>query len=363
MALALVVLAGCHSSGGDPAPVDTTAPSTPAGVAAAATGPTTIDVTWNAASDAGGSGVKDYVVYRGGVAIATVNTTRHTDAGLAASTLYRYEVAARDNANNLSPRSDVVAATTLTHPDTTPPSVPTGLTATATSATTVNVNWSAATDPGGSGVKDYTIYRGGVAVATVTTTSFVDSGLMANTLYSYEVSARDNTDNVSNRSSVAIATTLAAPDTTPPSVPAGLTATAISATTVDVSWGAATDTGGSGLKDYTVYRDGIAVATVATTSFADSGLTASTLYAYEISARDNALNASARSAARNVTTLATSDATPPSVPGTLTASAASSTRIDLTWGPATDNVGVVGYRVERCTGAGCTSFAQVATPT
>ena len=54
------------------------------------------------------------------------------------------------------------------------------------------------------------------------------------------------------------------------------------------------------------------------------------------------------------------DSEPPSAPGWLTASAASATQIDLSWGPATDNVGVTGYRVERCLGAGCTSFAEVA---
>src|SRR6185503_18282112 len=36
---------------------------------------------------------------------------------------------------------------------------------------------------------------------------------------------------------------------------------------------------------------------------------------------------------------------------------------NLTWGAATDNVGVTGYRVERCAGAGCTTFTQIATPT
>ena len=36
--------------------------------------------------------------------------------------------------------------------------------------------------------------------------------------------------------------------------------------------------------------------------------------------------------------------------------------IDLSWDPATDNLGVAGYRVERCQGSGCTNFAQVAAP-
>jgi fibronectin type 3 domain-containing protein len=54
------------------------------------------------------------------------------------------------------------------------------------------------------------------------------------------------------------------------------------------------------------------------------------------------------------------DATPPSQPGTLTATAASGTEIDLSWGASTDNVGVTGYDVERCSGSGCTNFTQIA---
>ena len=57
------------------------------------------------------------------------------------------------------------------------------------------------------------------------------------------------------------------------------------------------------------------------------------------------------------------DTTAPSAPGTLSATASGSTQINLAWGAATDNVGVTGYRVERCAGAGCSTFAQIATPT
>ncbi|HEX2346332.1 MAG TPA: fibronectin type III domain-containing protein [Gaiellaceae bacterium] len=55
------------------------------------------------------------------------------------------------------------------------------------------------------------------------------------------------------------------------------------------------------------------------------------------------------------------DTTPPSAPGTLTASASSSTQIDLAWGAATDDSGTVAqYLIERCSGSPCT-FAQIAT--
>jgi chitodextrinase len=57
------------------------------------------------------------------------------------------------------------------------------------------------------------------------------------------------------------------------------------------------------------------------------------------------------------------DTTPPSAPTSLSATAISTSQINLNWTASTDNVGVTGYRVERCQGAGCTSFAQVGTPT
>ena len=60
-------------------------------------------------------------------------------------------------------------------------------------------------------------------------------------------------------------------------------------------------------------------------------------------------------------TAAAADTEAPTAPGGLGASAASSSQINLSWTAASDNVGVTGYRVERCQGAGCTSFAQIAT--
>jgi chitodextrinase len=57
------------------------------------------------------------------------------------------------------------------------------------------------------------------------------------------------------------------------------------------------------------------------------------------------------------------DTTPPSAPGGLTATAVSTSQINLSWTASTDNVGVTGYKVERCQGAGCSNFGQIATPT
>jgi predicted phage tail protein len=62
-------------------------------------------------------------------------------------------------------------------------------------------------------------------------------------------------------------------------------------------------------------------------------------------------------------TLIPPDTTPPSTPTGMSATAISSSRIDLRWTVSTDNVGVTRYRVERCQGPGCTGFVQIATTT
>ncbi len=91
-----------------------------------------------------------------------------------------------------------------------------------------------------------------------------------------------------------------ASDTDPPTAPASLTVDAIGETTVDLSWAASTDN--VGVTEYRVYRDAAVVATVAGTSFGDTGLTAGTTYNYQVTALDAAGNESAASNAVNPTT-------------------------------------------------------------
>ncbi len=95
------------------------------------------------------------------------------------------------------------------------------------------------------------------------------------------------------------------------------------------------------------------------TSYKDAGLAASTSYSYRVRATDGAGNFSPYSNTASATTPAP-DTTPPTQPGTLTASAVSSAEVDLAWGAATDNVGVTSYLVERCQSASCTNFTRSA---
>ncbi|MFI7388100.1 cellulase family glycosylhydrolase [Streptomyces sp. NPDC049813] len=91
--------------------------------------------------------------------------------------------------------------------DTTAPSTPTGLKVTGTTATSVSLSWTAATD--NTAVTAYDIFRGTGKVGSATGTAFTDTGLTAATRYEYSVRARDAAGNVSAASGPVTATTSA----------------------------------------------------------------------------------------------------------------------------------------------------------
>src|SRR5207245_2686833 len=299
--------------------------------------------------------------------VAAAPGTTYSDTGLAPSTSYSYRVKAVDAAGNVSAASPLASATTPA--DTTPPGAPAALTATAsTGSYSITLVWATAADEGG--VTGYRVERWAGAecasftqVATPPGTTYSDTGVAPGTSYSCRVKAVDAAGNVSAASPVASATTSA--DTTPPSAPANLTATAASATRINLTWTASTDD--VGVTGYRVERCTGAecstftqVATPTGTSYSDTGLAPSTSYSYQVKAVDAAGNVSTASATATASTPA--DTTPPSAPAKLTVTAASATQISLTWAASTDDVGVTGYQVERCPGAECATFTPVATP-
>ncbi|MBB5628288.1 glycosyl hydrolase family 18 protein [Sphaerisporangium krabiense] len=231
--------------------------------------------------------------------------------------------------------------------DTTAPSVPGNLRSTAKTANSVSLAWNASTD--NVGVTGYLVYRGSTLVTTVTGTTYTDTGLTANTAYSYTVKARDAANNQSAASNAVSVTTdnTGGDDKTPPSAPGNLRSTAKSANSVSLAWNASTDN--VGVTGYNVYRGGTLVTTVATTTFTDSGLTASTAYSYTVKARDAANNLSDASNTLSVTTDADGggDKTPPSAPGNLRSTGTTTSSVILAWNASTDNVGVTGYNVYR----------------
>ncbi|TMH84823.1 MAG: hypothetical protein E6H45_10580, partial [Betaproteobacteria bacterium] len=225
-------------------------------------------------------------------------------------------------------------------PDTTPPSVPTGLRATAVSSSQINLSWAASSD--NVGVSGYRVFRNGAQIATTSATSFPNTGLSPSTTYSYTVAAFDAAGNLSAQSSSASATTPAPPDTTPPSVPTGLRATAVSSSQINLSWAASSDN--VGVSGYRVFRDGAQIATTSATSFPNTGLSPSTTYSYTVAAFDAAGNLSAQSSPASATTPAASDTTPPTVSITSPANGAPVKGTVIVTASASDNVGVVGVQ-------------------
>jgi parallel beta-helix repeat protein len=135
-------------------------------------------------------------------------------------------------------------------------------------------------------------------------------------------------------------------DTQDPTVPGNVTATPVSPVRVDLSWSASTDN--VGVTGYTIYRDGVQIATVGSsvTSFQDTTVVPSTTYLYTVDAFDAAGNHSAQSAPPASATTP-SDKQAPTVPGGVTATPISSSRVDLSWSASTDNIAVAGYTIYR----------------
>ena len=299
---------------------DKTKPGTPTGLAAEIVSPTIVDLTWNAASDPSApdqstSGVKGYRLFRDGTKIADLGPVlTYSDTGRTPTRTYRYSVASVDNRNNQSLPSAQITVTMppLTQPsapDTSAPSVPGNVTATALDAARIGLTWSASTDPTvagqeRSGLAGYRVFRDTTLIATLgLVTTYDDTGLAAGTEYAYRVSARDNAGNESAGAAVSATTDATdAPDTTAPSVPTGLVATAVSSSQITLTWAAASDpsvpgqeTGG--VMGYKLYRSGVLRATLGNVlTYDDTGLSASTQYPYRVAAVDAAGNASAQSA-------------------------------------------------------------------
>ncbi|HVX48413.1 MAG TPA: Ig-like domain-containing protein [Candidatus Saccharimonadales bacterium] len=292
------------SSGGGSSSADTTNPTV--SIASPSNGSTVSGIVTATASASDNVGVtKVEISVDGSLKIADTSAPYNYsfDSKTISNGSHTISAKAYDAAGNSSSSSVTV---TVNNPDTTPPSAPTNVNATAASATTVSLGWSASTDsgPNATGVAKYNVLRNGVVLAQVTGTSYTDSTAVASTPYSYVVQAVDGAGNVSSNSTAAAVTTPSAPDTTPPTTPTGLKASATSATQVNLSWNASTDTGGSGLAGYNVYRDGTQLNTAPITgiSYKDAKASPNTTYQYAVQAVDKAGNTSDKSSTADVST-------------------------------------------------------------
>src|ERR671930_2390943 len=171
---------------------------------ATAGGANEVDLSWTAATD--NQAVTGYYVYRDGTLLASFgNVTSYADTTVSANATYSYTVKAFDASGNVSDASAPATVTTGSS-DTTPPTKPTGLTATPFSGTQVDLSWFASTDD--VGVTGYVIYRNGTRLTGIgAVTTYSDTSVVPSTSYSYSVVAVDAAGNASPASDPALAAT------------------------------------------------------------------------------------------------------------------------------------------------------------
>jgi len=236
------------------------------------------------------------------------------------------------------------------------PSSPRNLNASSVSNTQIFLVWD--TPVNATGVTGYQIeYKTGsnsysVLSLTGNLTTYLHTGLVANTTYTYRVSAI-NSAGIGNSSNEAAATTLSTP-----SAPRNLSATVISSSQIDLIWNAPISNGGTLITGYKILRDSSCTGTFVTvsdttnssTKYSDTGLVANTCYRYNIEAI-NAIGLS-NPMANNVTVTTLSIPVQlhvPNSPTGLNVKTTSDTSLNLTWTAPSDNGGaaITGYLIQR----------------
>ena len=207
-----------------------TAPSVPVSVSAEQVSASGVNLLW--ATSTGPIGIAGYQVYRNGTQIASATGPSYADTGLSSGVTYAYRIAAYDSAGNISTQSTAVSVTLEPTPG---PSAPYLSSATLLGTSTVDVAW----NPPGYvlPMANYTVYRDGTQVASVTSTHYQDIGLLPG-LHTYTVVATDVSGAASPTSS---AFTVIVPVLTAASAPAvssvGVTATVVATSSSGVATG------------------------------------------------------------------------------------------------------------------------------
>ncbi len=177
----------------------------PTGLSASNIQTTTATLNWNA-----NSGATYDVRYRstGSSNWTTLSSNTNTINVTGLTTTTQYEAQVRSNCvgGASSPYSTSINFTTTgTGPDTEAPSIPTKLTTSSITSTSIGLSWNASTD--NIAVSGYDIYQGITLLTTVTSTDYNVTGLTPSTAYTFSVKARDAAGNISSPSNTISATT------------------------------------------------------------------------------------------------------------------------------------------------------------
>jgi titin len=300
-------------------------PDVPTALVAVAPAATQVNLSWVET----GTGANGFIIQRSTagagftqIATASSTATSYADTSVAPGTSYTYRLIATSAAGNSAPSASAAVTTPPL-----PPAPPAGLTAVATSQTTIVLNWAG----GGSGQAQFVIQRqsgtsgfSSIAVISGNSLTYSDTGLAPNTTYTYQVVA-SNTGGSSAPSNQA--TTATFPPV--PATPTNFVAVPVSQTEIDLTW---TDNK-SDFTGFVLQRRSpttgyttVAQLSASTLAYADQNLAPNTAYTYQLFA----VNTGGMSTPTAPLATATLPGAP-AAPQGLTANGVSQAEIDLTW--------------------------------
>ncbi len=340
---------------------DNEAPTAPGGVAVSSITDNSAVVSWTASTD--NVGVAGYNIYLNDNKINALPVTelQFQLTGLAAETEYQVRIEAVDGAGNTSSSGSISFATeALQTSDNEAPTVPSGVAVSGITESTAVVSWTESTD--NVGVAGYNIYLNDnkVNALPITELKFQLTGLTAETEYQVKVEALDEAGNSSISNPVSFVTGVA-PDREAPTKPDGITISDITHNSAVVMWNESTDN--VGVVGYNIYLNDVKVnaspiteqqanisetneLTTSVLRYELGGLEAATEYQVKIEAVDAVGNTSVSDVVRFTTvTFQEPGDQRPTAPGNLTTVEVMSESISISWRPAGDNEGVVGYNV------------------
>ncbi|WP_330745778.1 lytic polysaccharide monooxygenase [Chryseobacterium sp. CP-77] len=155
------------------------------------------------------------------------------------------------------------------------PATPTGLAQVGITSTSAKISWNAQSD-----AVSYNVFRNGQNIQQVTTATFQDTGLTANTTYTYEIQAKGSSGLTSAKSAPLNVKTNSEGTLEKPTAPSNLHSMAVTENSVSLMWTASTHS--QGIKNYQVFENGIKVGETVQTSFLRTGLAQDTEYTYTV---------------------------------------------------------------------------------
>jgi hypothetical protein len=311
----------------------------PAGLTASSITSSAATISWAAVS-----GATSYLLqYKTNAAAAFTSISSYTNSisltGLSATTVYSYQVKTVCS-NTLSSAFSTVGAFTTTA--STACAVPTGIAASGITSNRAVISWAAVSGSNGYKVQYKTTNATTYSSFTTTTNTITLTGLSAATGYTYQVQTVCSNTLSSSWSSAAAFATLAASTC---AIPSGISVSGITASAATISWTAVT-----GALSYKLqYKSSAAATFTAVTSNTNSisltGLTASTVYTYQVQTVCSGALSSALSAA---STFATSAAASCATPSGISISGISASAATVKW---TAVSGAASYKVQYKTSA------------